>query len=231
MAQFDPHTVCAVVLAAGMGSRMGGVDKGLQMLAGQPLAQHCVQRLLAQTTGAPGLIAINANRNAEVYAQWGCPVWADDIVGYAGPLAGFQTALRHCAAAPSNHTPMPHQHYAYLLTVACDTPRFPLDLLARLAQALESQGADIAVASAPEQSRSGEWTLRSQPVFCLLRTALAPSLDAFLRSGGRKVDAWTAQHHTAMVAFDQPQDDPQAFFNANTLAELRLLENTPARPV
>jgi len=230
VAQLDPREVCAVVLAGGMGSRMGGIDKGLQMLAGQPLAQHCVQRLQAQSTGAPGLIAINANRNAEVYARWGCPVWADDISGYAGPLAGFQTALQHCGAAPTGQTPA-SKHYAYLLTVACDTPRFPLDLLARLAQALESQGADIAVASAAEQNRSGEWTLRSQPVFCLLRTALAPSLDAFLHNGGRKVDAWTAQHHTTVVAFDHAQDDPQAFFNANTLAELRLLENTPARPV
>lgn len=230
MAQFDPREVCAVVLAGGMGSRMGGIDKGLQMLAGQPLAQHCVQRLQAQSTGAPGLIAINANRNAEVYARWGCPVWADEIDGYAGPLAGFQTALQHCGAAPTGQASAP-KRYAYLLTVACDTPRFPLDLLARLAQALESQGADIAVASAAEQNRSGEWTLRSQPVFCLLRTALAPSLDAFLHNGGRKVDAWTAQHHTTVVAFDRAQDDPQAFFNANTLAELRLLENTPARPV
>ena len=230
MTQFDPRDVCAVVLAGGMGSRMGGVDKGLQPLSEQPLALHCVQRLQAQTTGAPGLIAINANRNAELYAQWGCPVWADDIDGFAGPLAGFQTALQHCATAAPGETAA-HAGYRYLLTVACDTPRFPLDLLARLAQALASQGADIAVAGAPEQDHSGQWTLRSQPVFCLLRTALAPSLRAFLQSGGRKVDAWTAQHRTILVAFDQAQDDPHAFFNATTLAELRLLESSPPRPL
>lgn len=225
MAQFDPRDVCAVVLAGGMGSRMGGVDKGLQTLAGQPLARHCVQRLQGQSTGAPGLIAINANRNAEHYAAWGCPVWADDIDGYAGPLAGFQTALKHCAQEMTHESLSPRD-YRYLLTVACDTPRFPLDLLARLAQGLESQSADIAVASAPEQDPSGRWSLRSQPVFCLLRTQLAPSLQAFLEHGGRKVDAWTAQHRTTLVAFDQPQDDPQAFFNANTLAELQRLEGS-----
>ena len=227
MPGFDSKRVCAVVLAGGMGSRMGGVDKGLQLLAGQPLARHCVQRLQAQSGGAPGLIAINANRNAEVYAAWGCPVWADDIDGFAGPLAGFQTALQHCAggAAIENSPP---QGYGYLLTVACDTPRFPLDLLPRLAQALEDGGADIAVAGAPEQGPGGTWSLRTQPVFCLLRTSLADSLNAFLTAGGRKVDAWTAQHRTVTVAFDQPQDDGLAFFNANTLDELGRLEASPA---
>ncbi|MDH4481720.1 MAG: molybdenum cofactor guanylyltransferase MobA [Rhodoferax sp.] len=235
MAQFDPREVCAVVLAGGMGSRMGGVDKGLQLLAGQPLAGHCVQRLQAQTLGAPGLIAINANRNADLYARWGCPVWADELKGYAGPLAGFETALQYCSSRPAGDAAAP-EGYRYLLTVACDTPRFPLDLMDRLAQALEfaafgSQGADIAVAGARERDDKGQWTLRPQPVFCLLRTTLAPSLQAFLASGGRKVDAWTAQHRTVVVAFDQAQDDPQAFFNANTLAELRSLESTPLRTV
>ena len=136
MPNFDPKSVCTVVLAGGMGSRMGGVDKGLQLLAGEPLARHCVQRLQAQSGGAPGLIAINANRNAEVYAAWSCPVWADDIDGFAGPLAGFQTALQHCSGA-STQASAPLGGYRYLLTVACDTPRFPLDLLARLMQALE----------------------------------------------------------------------------------------------
>lgn len=230
MAQFDPRDVCAVVLAGGMGSRMGGVDKGLQLLSGQALARHCVQRLQAQSTGAPGLVAINANRNAELYASWDCPVWTDDIDGFAGPLAGFQTALRHCTTGDTRERAAP-AGYRYLLTVACDTPRFPLDLLARMAQALDAQGADIAMASAPERDRSGEWTLRSQPVFCLLRTTLAPSLSAFLEGGGRKVDAWTAQHRTVTVAFDRVQDDPQAFFNANTMTELQLLESATPRSV
>ena len=235
MAQFDPREVCAVVLAGGMGSRMGGVDKGLQMLASKPLAKHCVQRLKAQTLGSPGLIAINANRNADLYSSWGFPVWADELEGYAGPLAGFETGLQHCTNSQEGDAAAP-EGYRYLLTVSCDTPCFPLDLMERLARALEfpafgPQGADIAVAGAPEQDGKGAWTLRPQPVFCLLRTALAPSLRAFLASGGRKVDAWTAQHRTVVVAFDQAQDDPQAFFNANTLAELRSLESTPLRTV
>lgn len=228
MAQFDPTSVCAVVLAGGMGSRMGGVDKGLQMLGDQALARHCVQRLQAQSGGAPGLIAINANRNLEVYRSWSCPVWADDITGFAGPLAGFQTALQH-GAQPLARARGPSAGYDYLLTVACDTPRFPLDLLSRLAQGLDQSNADMAVAAAPEQGPDGTWSLRSQPVFCLLRTRLRDSLNAFLRAGGRKVDAWTAQHHTVTIAFDQAHDDALAFFNANTLAELNRLEASPER--
>jgi molybdopterin-guanine dinucleotide biosynthesis protein A len=215
MAQISAKDVCAVVLAGGMGSRMGGVDKGLQELRGKALARHAIDRLNHQTAGAPGLIAINANRNAPTYAACGFPVWQDAIEGFAGPLAGFATALAHCS----------HPEFPYLLTVPCDSPVFPLDLLERLSHALISNNADITVASAPETNQHGETQLRNQPVFCLLRTALAPSLQEFLSQGGRKVDAWTSQHHTIDVAFNLPHDDPQAFFNANTLAQLQSLEN------
>jgi len=221
--RLKPSHVCAVVLAGGMGSRMGGVDKGLQLLTGQPLALHCIQRLRDQSTGAPGLIAVNANRNPEVYGAWGCPVWPDAVEGFAGPLAGVLTALQHCIGvsnAPNRST----GEYRYVLTVACDTPRFPLDLLARLAQSLQDADADIAMAGALEVTPAGTPALRTQPVFCLIRTDLAESLQAYLGAGGRKVDTWTAQHRTVTVPFDQPQDDAMAFFNANTLAELERLE-------
>ena len=83
------------------------------------------------------------------------------------------------------------------------------------------EGADIAMAAAPEE----DGQLRTQPVFCLLRADLLGSLAVFTQAGGRKVDAWTAQHKTVVVPFDRPGDDPRAFFNANTLAELKALEN------
>lgn len=215
MAQILAKDVCAVVLTGGMGSRMGGVDKGLQSLRGKALTHHAIDRLIHQTAGAPGLIAINANRNVPIYEAWGFSVWQDAIEGFAGPLAGFATALAHCA-----DTEIP-----YLLTVPCDSPVFPLDLLERLSHALISNNADIAVASAPETNKHGEKQLRTQPVFCIMRTTLASSLNQFLSQGGRKVDAWTSQHHTIDVAFNLPHDDPQAFFNANTLAQLQSLEN------
>lgn len=202
------HEITAIVLAGGQGSRMGGVDKGLQNFNGTPLALHTVLRLQMQAGGLVGDWMVNANRNLSAYEAFGAPVWPDSLSGYAGPLAGFLTGLERC------ETP-------YLLTVPCDTPLFPLDLAQRLAQAFEDDRTDIAMVSAPE----ADGQLRPQPVFCLLRVSLLESLTTFTQAGGRKIDRWTAQHTTVQVPFDQPGDDPRAFCNANTLHELHALEN------
>jgi molybdopterin-guanine dinucleotide biosynthesis protein A len=203
----NPHDITALILAGGRGSRMGGVDKGLQNFNGLPLALHTLMRLQMQQGGLIGEILINANRNLSAYEAFGAPVWPDSLADYAGPLAGFMTGLEHC------ETP-------YLLTVPCDTPLFPMDLAARLADALAREHADIAMAAAPED----DGPIRPQPVFCLLRADLLESLVRFTQGGGRKIDTWTAQHKTVIVPFNAPGDDPRAFFNANTLAELHSLE-------
>jgi len=203
----DTQEITGLILAGGRGSRMGGVDKGLQNLNGMPMALHTLLRLQLQT----GQVMINANRNLAAYESFGVPVWPDVLADYAGPLAGFLTGLERC------ETP-------YLATVPCDTPRFPLDLVPRLAEALEREDADIAMAAAPEQDKDGQIKVRTQPVFCLLRVELLESLVDFTHKGGRKIDAWTALHKTVVVPFDQPGDDPLAFSNANTLAELKQLE-------
>ena len=202
--------ITGLILAGGRGSRMGGVDKGLQSFNGMPLALHTMLRLLPQVGG----VMINANRNLSAYESFGVPVWPDSLSGFAGPLAGFLIGLERC------ETP-------YLLTVPCDTPLFPTDLAARLAMALLSENADIAMAAGCDDGKP-ESAPRTQPVFCLLRADLLESLFAFTEAGGRKIDAWTAQQRTAIVPFDQPEDDPRAFLNANTLAELHELE--AARP-
>ena len=207
----NPQDITGLILAGGRGSRMGGVDKGLQTFNGLPLAQHALKRL--QTGRSVGPILLNANRNLAAYEAFGAPVWPDGLADYAGPLAGFLTGLAHCK------TP-------FLLTVPCDSPLFPLDLVSRLAQALEAADADMAVAAAPETGQDGQLQVRSQPVFCLLCVTLLDSLTRFTQAGGRKIGAWTAQHNTILVPFDQPGDDPRAFCNTNTLAELRQLENT-----
>jgi molybdopterin-guanine dinucleotide biosynthesis protein A len=202
--------ITGLVLAGGRGERMGGIDKGLQNFNGTPLAMHAVMRLSTQV----GEIMINANRNLAAYESFGVPVWPDGLADYAGPLAGFLTGLEHC------ETP-------YLLTVPCDTPLFPPDLASRLHEALLSNGAEIAMAAAPEPSDAPDTgpVLRAQPVFCLLGTTLLESLVRFTHGGGRKIDKWTALHRTVLVPFDRPGDAPDAFFNANTLAELRALES------
>lgn len=205
--------ITGLVLAGGRGTRMGGVDKGLQNFNGTPLAMHAVVRLGLQV----GEIMINANRNLSAYESFGVPVWPDGLADYAGPLAGFLTGLERC------ETP-------YLLTVPCDTPLFPFDLAGRLSEALVANDAEIAMVSAPEPSEEpgGAPVLRAQPVFCLLNATLLESLVRFTQAGGRKIDAWTAQHRTALVPFDRPGDAPDAFFNANTLAELHALESQRA---
>jgi molybdenum cofactor guanylyltransferase len=131
--------ITGLVLAGGRGSRMGGVDKGLQNFNGSPLALHAVLRLGMQV----GEVMVNANRNLAAYESFGTPVWPDADSSYAGPLAGFLTGLERC------ETP-------YLLTVPCDTPLFPLDLAERLSQAMDKDDAEIAIVSAPEADEAGQ---------------------------------------------------------------------------
>jgi molybdopterin-guanine dinucleotide biosynthesis protein A len=197
------HTVTGLLLAGGRGSRMGGSDKGLQPFQGTPLALHALFRLQLQV----GHVLISANRNLAAYESLGAPVLPDALPDFAGPLAGFLAGLQACETD-------------YLLTVPCDTPRFPMDLAARLLDALERQDAEIAMPSVPET----DGRLWPQPVFCLMKAELLSSLSDFTQGGGRKIDAWTARHRCVSVPFNEPADDPQAFFNANTLAELRQLE-------
>ena len=205
--------VCAVVLAGGRATRMGGVDKGLQLFRGQTLVDIALARLRRQSAGEPGLIAINANRNQDRYAALGVPVWSDSVPDYAGPLAGFLSAMQQC-----------RDRHAWVLCVPCDSPLFPLDLLARLSAAVATEEADIAMAMAPDAQPDGHAVLRPQPVFCLMRSNLADSLERFIADGGRKVGAWTASHRQTRVPFNAAGDDARAFANANTLDELHDLE-------
>lgn len=198
-----PYT--ALILAGGRGTRMAGADKGLQNFKGMSLAQNALLRLQMQSLPSADIM-VNANRNLGAYDALGVPVWPDTLPDFAGPLAGFLTGLEHC------DTPL-------LLTVPCDVPHFPLDLAERLYAALQQANADIAMVAAPE----GDGPPRTQPVFCLLRAHLLESLVQFTQAGGRKIDAWTAQHPTVVVPFDTPGDAPRAFANANTLAELHAL--------
>ncbi|MFY9514048.1 MAG: molybdenum cofactor guanylyltransferase MobA [Rubrivivax sp.] len=202
MTTMATQDITGLVLAGGRGSRMGGVDKGLQLHLGRPLAQHALLRLQPQV----GAVALNANRNLDAYAAMGVPVWPDPLPDHPGPLAGLLAGLVHAG------TP-------WLVSVPCDTPNFPADLVARLAAAALAQDAEIVMPSTLEDGR-----VQPQPVFCLLRSTLRSSLQAYLQAGERKVERWTAQHRCVLLPFD----DSAAFFNANTLAELQQLQ--PRQP-
>lgn len=179
--------ITAVILAGGMGKRMGGVDKGQVLFNGRPLIEHILSIIEPQV----GAILINANRNQEKYAKYGCPVISDTLTGYQGPLAGFLSGFQHAKTQ-------------YMLVVPCDGPLLPTDLVSRLVTALTSSQSDIAVAY------DGH---RLQPVYALLKTSLLPSLTAFLDAGDRKIDLWYAKHKMALADFS---DIPQTFQNINT---------------
>ncbi|MGE5665099.1 MAG: molybdenum cofactor guanylyltransferase MobA [Betaproteobacteria bacterium] len=183
--------ICGLVLAGGQGRRMGGVDKGLQVLRGRPMVDHVIERLRPQVDE----VLVNANQNLERYGVYGCPVVPDAVGGFAGPLAGLHAGMK------STRAPL-------ILTVPCDSPFLPLDLAARLRAALEKNRADIAVAKTRDQAH---------PVFALARTAVLPHLEAFLARGERKIDLWYASLRVVEVPFDDQED---AFSNINTPQDL-----------
>ena len=183
--------ITGIVLAGGMGRRMGGIDKGLVELDGRPMVAHVLARLAPQV----GAVLINANQNGDRYAQFGYPVIADAVGGFAGPLAGLHAGMSEAK------TPL-------VVTVPCDSPFLPLDLVARLATAIARDDAQLAVAQTLGQPH---------PVFALVRRDVLPHLSSFLHDGGRKIDAWYASLRVATVSFDDVED---AFRNINTAAEL-----------
>ncbi|QJR15584.1 molybdenum cofactor guanylyltransferase MobA [Usitatibacter palustris] len=188
-------SVTGVVLAGGQGSRMGGVDKGLQVFRGRPMVAHVIERLAPQVDE----VLVNANRNPDEYSRFGHRVIADEIPGFAGPLAGFERGLAHASGQ-------------LVVTVPCDSPFLPADLVSRLRRALEGGSAPIAVAKTGDQAH---------PVFCLMRRDVHASLEKFLAAGDRKIDRWYASLGAIEVAFD---DEPDAFRNINTREELSQLE-------
>ncbi len=187
----DGKKVTGIVLAGGQGRRMGGVDKGLQPLRGRPMVEWALERLAPQV----GEILINANQNLEDYARFGHRVVPDEVGGFAGPLAGLHAGLKAAS-------------HPLAVTVPCDSPFLPTDLVARLRAALDKHGAQLAVAKTGDQPH---------PVFSLVRRDVAAHLEAFLSGGGRKIDAWYASLKTVEVPFD---DESEAFSNINTREEL-----------
>jgi len=184
------HNVTGIVLAGGLGRRMGGVDKGLQPFRGKPMVQWAIERLAPQV----GELVINANQNPAEYARFGHRVVADELRGFAGPLAGLHAGMKAAS-------------HDLVVTAPCDSPFLPPDLVRRLQGALGAH--ELAVAKTGVQPH---------PVFSLVRRTVLPHLEAFLAGGGRKIDAWYATLSVVEVAFD---DEEEAFRNINTLEELR----------
>ncbi len=192
-----------VILAGGLATRMGGGDKALRELHGQPILAHVIERLRPQVAG----MALNANGDPARFAGWGLPVLADSVEGFAGPLAGVLAGLDWAAAEGAES----------IVTVAADTPFFPGDLVARLTAGAAAAGTSIALAATPEGDR-----VNRHPTFGLWPVALREDLRAALEGGLRKVVLWTDRHGAVTVTFPAEPFDP--FFNINTPEDLAQAE-------
>lgn len=191
-----------VILAGGQATRMGGGDKGLLDLEGQPILSRVIDRLAPQV----GALALNANGDPERLARFGLPVIADSVDGFPGPLAGVLAGL-DWAAEQGGET---------IVTAAADTPFFPCDLVPRLLLAAEGRPHLLALAATPHPKRG----LLRQPTFGLWPVALRDDLRAALAEGIRKVVIWTDRHGAGVAEFPVEGIDP--FFNVNTPEDLAL---------
>lgn len=185
-------TVAGLLLAGGLARRMGGGDKCLVPLGGRPMLSYVIERARPQV----GSLFLNANGDPARFAGFGLPVVPDSVEGFAGPLAGVLAGMEWARAN------LPDAEW--VVSIATDTPFFPVDLVARLVSAVAD--ADLACAA------SGG---RTHPVFGLWPVRLAPALrTALVNEGMRKIDAWTARYRLAVVEF--PADPTDPFFNLNT---------------
>ncbi len=196
-----------VILAGGLATRMGGGDKALLPLGGKPLLAHAIERLESQV----GAIAISANGDTSRFAAYGLPVLSDTVEGFPGPLAGVLAGLDWAA----------EQGAASIVTVASDTPFFPIDLTTRLEQASMGQVHPLVLAATPrgnEETRSMTKGLIRHPTFGLWPVALRDDLRNALNGGLKKVVLWTEKHQGREAVFEGDINDP--FFNVNTPEDL-----------
>jgi molybdopterin-guanine dinucleotide biosynthesis protein A len=202
----DRAATPCVVLAGGLGRRMGGGDKPMREIGGRAILDHVIERLEPQCDG----LLLNANGDPERFARFGLPVVADTVAGYPGPLAGILAALEWTAQNRPG--------VEWVVSAAGDCPFLPRDLVARLRQARQAEGADLAVAASGGQAH---------PVIGLWKVAWRDDLRrALVEEDLRKIDRWTARYRLATVSWPTEPVDP--FFNANTVDDLHEAERLAA---
>ena len=194
------HTVTAVILAGGKGSRFQGNDKGLVLFQNRPIIEHILERISPLVSH----LLINANRNQEIYANYGYPVINDDLSDFQGPLAGVSVAMSQAVTS-------------HILTLPCDGPFVTETYVNRMMQVLEKRQGKLAVA------HDG---VRRQPIHALIPVSLRDNLDEFLQAGGRGVGRWYGEHSIIQVDFS---DSLELFQNINTAEQLIVFEGVERR--
>jgi molybdopterin-guanine dinucleotide biosynthesis protein A len=182
-------SIPAVILAGGRSVRLGGGDKCLLPLRGATLLSYVIAALSPQA----GEILINSNSDRELFADTGLPVHADAVLGQFGPLSGILTAMVLAQGRGASR----------VLTVPCDTPLLPPDLMARLRAAERTDRPVIAARGGALHPTIGLWP-----------TALAARLRGDLDQGVRQVRGWLDQVSCTIVEFPDTGIDP--FSNINT---------------
>ena len=199
MNKIEKKDITAVILAGGKGRRLGGQDKGLVHYKNKPLIEHVIERIEPQVS----TILVNANRNQETYMGYGFPVINDELSNYQGPLAGFATAMK---VATTSH----------IITLPCDGPLLPENLVSRMLDTLNSTS--TTASDAIIVAHNGE---RLQPVYALIPVNLISSLEQFLENGERKIDLWYTKHAMQIADFS---DTPNVFDNINTEEQRKKME-------
>jgi molybdopterin-guanine dinucleotide biosynthesis protein A len=200
------NKLVGVLLAGGLARRMGGGDKPMRRIGGRTILERVISRLKPQCDE----LILNANGDPARFAAFGLPVIADNVENFPGPLAGILAALDWTAA----HRP----DVSCVFSAAADCPFLPRDLVARLAEALVNESAQLAVAASGGQSH---------PVIGLWRVGLRDELrHALVQEDVRKIDRWTARYTLATVTWPSEPLDP--FFNANTMDDIAEAERLAA---
>ena len=195
------------ILAGGKSSRFGGQEKCSCNLSGRPLLGHVLDRLSPQV----GEVVLNANGDPGRFGDFGLTVISDAPGAGLGPLGGLLACLEWAAA----HRPGRRA----IVTVPCDTPFLPGDLVARLVAAAEIEASRPACAT----GRDG-----LHPVIGVWPVALASALRRFLfDEHGRKTAEWARRCGAEPVSFPGPDDGLPAvnpLFNINTPEDLHAAE-------
>lgn len=197
----------AIILAGGRSSRMGGGQKSLLEIGGQAM----IRRVIARAEGQCRPLALNANGDSAAFPDLGLPILGDSVPDLPGPLAGVLVGMDWAAGLGARH----------VISMAADTPFFPLDLCARLAAASQDGGPVMAA------TRIGDGEIVEHPTFGLWPVALRDDLRAALMRGDRRVRGFAREHRASLAIWDAADVDP--FFNVNTPEDLALAETMAVR--
>lgn len=196
----------AVILAGGRSARMGGGNKCLLPLNGQPMIAHVLKSIMPQTDN----ILINTNSDPRPFLAYGKPVLPDAIPGFQGPLAGLLAGMLWSRKR--------HPSQAHILCVAGDMPFLPDNLVKQLSESLSRQCADIAIACAADGTH---------PTIGLWPVDLAERLEHdLMNSTVRSLHQWASGFRIALAQFDAT-----ALTNINTPSDLAACQHRISNPV